>query len=1453
MRILAAICVEQSSEKYTPSSPDSLTGDVSRRVMKSNVGIGVVYQLMGQFRSSSRDEEKECICTIFDRFSASPEFEFQLRSHDPECSFILDCIQSQNPVISTLGCSIIKNACNFASCLTSLSKNEDLLSSMCNFINCDDVRRCHVLECFVQLACSGNFSEIRIFDDEEVLRSLVHLLCCSKRHVRELCCKLLLAISDSNDLGPRNSIMMSASPLSHLVAIINDTPLIDSKIPMLLMSKFCSFPESQAFLHRDLLFVRETAMKVTHGRVADLSSEKSQIALAALSCLAKLTRIFGAQDMNLESESRTFVQSILSCSQILSSAKECIDVTINSDFNESQTYAFINCSMEVFYNMSNIESSHRDMLDSRHQLLPMWCRFFDHIPAPGADLQRSMPIHHLQYVLLILDNLIKSTTYPLEPYTVCSMNSHFLRHVEVLLKRYCLAADDQSGSIPPLKVLSLNVLQLFARDRLTRKVLIESERTGITTLVSFFCNYMSRKRSDLPNVDVVIESMLTIFFTLTTTAEHLPVLIQSISSSGRDVLLEYMRYAPQSNIKLLVLKSLLNISRCSDPESLATLSGSGGIKHLTEWLFNHMFTKPHASTVEMHLSISTLFNLRHIMKADPSSKSFLLHPKESEFRDRIILASRTLHTEPTGASMRLICLKFLSFLLYLCESEKNTKCHENICYKLLAPKFDQGSSFKSLSDIATLPDNDAVSSDIQSDTSHLEFIDQVVLFRGEYAISDIDIPLMDGVSERLAQIEKAVCQHACLLLCTILRSLQPTLSEQLALSDNGSKLHLPIVSHIREGSSLPLVVIGCNALASLAHTGFVQSFSDHVLISTLLWLLEQPTTVRLPPSVSDDIMTAILLFSSNPILIPYGPGLGSEWEKEPMSNGVFCWRHRTSGDTKWCDTGGDWIVGVLSRWFTICRHLHHKKSTLSIVEQITQLPASSFAALHVDSVQVAVAENPHFGLAFLSAQLDSTIGSPFPNCLNILHNILVSKRVRELVTAPTSFHNCTDILCRLIRSDESNSKPALSCLTLLCQDSDLACGLIPTDLIELVMDRTLRTARRAEFHKSNTDSLKLLQFIFRTRVRVSQMFEAMPQFFENLLSNATLDHEVLRPHTSRLILSICCAEEPAVYELFMRKDICSFVSSLRDMQTEHCAAIAAQIACQLLMSNAISLQVEQRVRLFCTLQCGLFPRFECNWPMQQAPTSFKCAIEGADEENGVDFCCVSLPGGHYNIQSTQELILVYHMTGFGSVYCVITVSKAATNHAVLLRYRDAISEYLMGLPTMSPGSHVDVEASLRSLASHVAEVSLSSSLGANFLIAIVTTERLVWSSMSSIKDFAHHILFLPSDVRSLASHFETAIGRARLHVVHRPSNRSFFVIGSEGFCRFMSDSQVADAISTLSAHSSNVSYGQSLRLSGEFLSVAKDLVNISTLGRVNGASADDEQIPECSCILLHLR
>jgi hypothetical protein len=30
-------------------------------------------------------------------------------------------------------------------------------------------------------------------------------------------------------------------------------------------------------------------------------------------------------------------------------------------------------------------------------------------------------------------------------------------------------------------------------------------------------------------------------------------------------------------------------------------------------------------------------------------------------------------------------------------------------------------------------------------------------------------------------------------------------------------------------------------------------------------------------------------------------------------------------------------------------------------------------------------------------------------------------------------------------------------------------------------------------------------------------------------------------------------------------------------------------------------------------------------------------------------------------------------------------------------------------------------------------------------------------------------------------------------------------------------------------------------------------VNICTLGRVSGVPADDEDIPECSCILLHLQ
>ena len=48
MSILAAICVEQPAERATVAT-DSLAGDVSRRIMKSNIALGVVHQLMEKF------------------------------------------------------------------------------------------------------------------------------------------------------------------------------------------------------------------------------------------------------------------------------------------------------------------------------------------------------------------------------------------------------------------------------------------------------------------------------------------------------------------------------------------------------------------------------------------------------------------------------------------------------------------------------------------------------------------------------------------------------------------------------------------------------------------------------------------------------------------------------------------------------------------------------------------------------------------------------------------------------------------------------------------------------------------------------------------------------------------------------------------------------------------------------------------------------------------------------------------------------------------------------------------------------------------------------------------------------------------------------------------------------------------------------------------------------------
>lgn len=658
MRIFASICVEQPSARVGVHPADSLTGDVARRVMRSNVGIGVFYQLMEQFKVSLDDEEKERICMILEKFSASPEFESQLRVHDHECVFLTNLIQSGSLVVSTLGCSIIKNACNFASLLSNVSENDLLLSALCLYIQDDDVRSHHVLQTFVQLVCVGNFRRISIFDNSGVLNSIVRLLGSKKREVRYLSCKLLLALSDGDDLGPRNFIIMRSAPLPDLVAIIKDTPFIESKTPILLMSKLCLFPESQAFLHRDIVFVREMAMKVTHGRGTDLSSEKSQIALTALCCIARVTRHFAnppprsadptisianlesrqreevpisTQVVDVVSQSSSYVREIFSCSQILSSAKECIELSIESETFESYiNYAFINYAMEIFYNMSKVESLHQEMLDPRHQLLPLWCRFFNHIPSPG---DAAIPTFHLQHTLLIINNLIQSRTWPLQPFTICSMNVSFFIHLEALLNKFCLAIDDQSVGIPPLKNLTLITLQLFIRDRRTLNMLIDSERTKATSLVVFLCKHLSRKRSSLPNVDSVIESMLNVLLTLTADTEHLPVIMRFISCSGRDVLLDYMRQASEPRITTLVLKSLLNISRCSDQESIAILSGSGGTITLTDWLLHHIFTKPNASTSDMHVSISTLFNLRHLMAIDQPTIALLRHKKE--YRDKV--------------------------------------------------------------------------------------------------------------------------------------------------------------------------------------------------------------------------------------------------------------------------------------------------------------------------------------------------------------------------------------------------------------------------------------------------------------------------------------------------------------------------------------------------------------------------------------------------------------------------------------------------------------------------------------------------------------------------------------------------------------------------------------------------------------------------------------------------
>jgi hypothetical protein len=787
--------------------------------------------------------------------------------------------------------------------------------------------------------------------------------------------------------------------------------------------------------------------------------------------------------------------------------------------------------------------------------------------------------------------------------------------------------------------------------------------------------------------------------------------------------------------------------------------------------------------------------------------------------------------------MRLICLRFISFLLHLCQTESNSKCYDNIGFKLFAPRARQqstGSEIQSLLDIAMPSDVD-----VSRLRVHLDLTASSVEIQQDFSISDNDRPLMEGISSRMADIEKAISQHACSVICSIFCYLQPTLPHIHKALDEllsfGSRLYVPIIFHIEAGSCLPLIVQGCNALAAISKISkFVQSFSDPLIISSLLTLLDRPAS-SVSEHVLDDVLTAIVGFSANSKCIPYG-----------LSDS---------------NTGGDRMVAVLSRCFVSCRQSNHKKATLSIIEQITS--ASAYASHlvsgnDIDALLISVAENPNFGLSFISAQLDSTVISPFSNCLSILFNMLASSRVRGLLTAPTSFYNCTDILCRLIRADESQSKAALSCLNLLCQDSDLACKLITTDLIQFVMDRILR--RRTDQQQNNVEALQLLHNVFsKHHPRVAQMFDAMPHFFESVIVLANFDSEASLQHSARLILSICSAEDFAnnhLFEILVRKDICTFVSSLRDSKSENCASIATQIACKLLSSRVFVLHVEQRVRLFCTLQCGTFSRLDCNWPTHQAPTTFKCAIEGSDDTNGVDFSCIALPGGHYNIQSTQELILVHHNTSLGSVYCVITVPRHPTHHIVLLRFRDAISQFFSGSPGPARSASDNLQGLLRSFMCHVAEMSLSTHLGANLLFVAVTPDFVLWSGISSIPGLAHHKLFLPFSIRCLdylESKFETAIGIAHFCLLDRPSTRSCFVIGSEGFCRYMSDSQVSDAVSALSLDAFPVRSGQSLRLSGDLFSVTKDLVNICTLGRVSGMRADDEDIPDCSCILLHLQ
>jgi hypothetical protein len=468
---------------------------------------------------------------------------------------------------------------------------------------------------------------------------------------------------------------------------------------------------------------------------------------------------------------------------------------------------------------------------------------------------------------------------------------------------------------------------MFVQDREARTKLIESEKLGGTTLIQSMHAYLSRKQSRIANSDPVIDSVLNLLFALTTNTEQLPVVISKTHSTGIHVLLEYMRLTTQADVRATVLKTLLNISRCSDDASIGTLSGAGGMKHLTEMLLN-IFKRPSASTDDMHLSISVLFNLRHMIKTDASTKGFLLHSKEDEYRDRLILTSRIAHCDPVVASTRLICLKFISFLLEICQQEDNPKCLFSISFKLLAPKSPTGAIQQSFVDIANLPAVQPKTA-AQASVSPADTPGQAVVSYGDFVMSDIERPLMEGAAERLADIEKAISQHACLVMCTIFCSSEPKLEDVvLKISEINTKLHLPIISHITEASCSPVVVRACKALACMSRsTKYTQIVSDPCIIIALLALLEQPATLKSFSQIDlRDILAALRGFANNPTCVPHDGDVA----------------HR--------------MVGVLSRLISRSDHMQHAATVtaaLEILEQISQ--RFEAFSLEVDAVRASVA------------------------------------------------------------------------------------------------------------------------------------------------------------------------------------------------------------------------------------------------------------------------------------------------------------------------------------------------------------------------------------------------------------------------------------------------------------------------------------------------------------------